>query len=777
MTRLHIAAGLLLGGLVVTTPSEAGQSAAAGSPAATKSSLDLPFAYDGPAPPIAPEIITRDADGRATVRAMRLSSPLRIDGQLDEAIYTSIPAMTGLIQVEPAAGTPASEKTEAWLTFDRDQVYVSFRCWDSEPDRIMANEMRRDNTNIFQNDFVAIILDTFYDRRNAVYFAVNAIGGRVDAQITNERQFNTDWNTVWDVKVGRFEHGWTAEAAIPFKSLRYRPGRAQIWGLNLERRLWRNNEFAFLTRIPVSFGWTRAFMQLSYAATIVGLEAPPGSMNLEIKPYLTSDLTSDATARPRISNDPGADVGVDVKYGLTQNLTGDFTYNTDFAQVEADEQQVNLTRFSLFFPEKRDFFLENLGTFAFGGAATSGAQAGASDTPILFYSRRIGLNQVQGGSRLTQVPIEAGGRLTGRVGRVSLGVLNIQADDVAASGVRATNFSVVRLKRDILRRSSVGVMYTGRSVGQSGGVRNDAYGVDGTFSFFTNLAINTYWAQTRTDGLTGNDTSHRLQVDYAADRYGVQVERLAIGDAFRPEVGFVRRGDMLRHFGLARFSPRPRSSKVVRKLYWTGSMAYIENGAGRLETRDRDADFAIDFHNSDRFEVAYGDTYEYLAQPFRIAPGVVLPVGGYDFAGVRTAFTSGQQRRISGNLSAEYGTFYNGHKTTVGISRGRLNVTSQLSIEPSFSVNWVDLVEGSFTTRLVGSRVTYTMTPHMFASALLQYNSGSNAMSSNVRLRWEYRPGSELFVVFNEERDTLARRFPTLANRALIFKINRLFRF
>jgi hypothetical protein len=266
-------------------------------------------------------------------------------------------------------------------------------------------------------------------------------------------------------------------------------------------------------------------------------------------------------------------------------------------------------------------------------------------------------------------------------------------------------------------------------------------------------------------------------MDYAGDRYGIQAERLVIGDAFRPEVGFVRRGDMRRHFGLARFSPRPRSSKVVRKLFWTGSMAYIENGAGRLETRERDADFAIDFHNSDRFEVAYGDTYEYLSQPFRIAPGVVLPVGGYDFASVRTAFISGQQRRISGNLSAEYGTFYNGHKTTVGISRGRLNLTSQLSVEPSFSVNWVDLVEGSFTTRLVGSRVTYTMTPRMFASALLQYNSGTNAVSTNVRLRWEYRPGSELFVVFNEERDTLARRFPTLANRALIFKINRLFRF
>ena len=766
----------LLGGLIVAASVEARQSAATGSPAAMNPSVELPFAFDGPPPPVAPDVITRDANGRATVRAVRLASPIRLDGQLDEAIYTTVPPIEGLIQVEPSAGSLVTEKTEAWLTFDRDHIYVSFRCWDTVPEGIMANEMRRDNSNIYQNDFVAVILDTFYDRRNAVYFLVNAIGGRVDGQITNERQFNTDWNTVWDVKVGRFENGWTAEAAIPFKSLRYRPGRNQIWGLNLERRLQRKNEFAFLTRIPVSFGWNRAFMQLSYAATLVGLEAPPGSKNVEIKPYVTSDLTSDVNARSPRSNDLSGDIGGDVKYGITQNLTGDFTYNTDFAQVEADEQQVNLTRFSLFFPEKRDFFLENQGMFAFGGAATSGSAAGVSDTPILFYSRRIGLNQIESGSRLIEVPIQAGGRLTGRVGRFSLGVLNLQADDVPASGVHATNFSVVRLKRDILRRSSVGVLYTGRSVESTGGVRNDAYGVDGTFQFFTNLAINTYWAQTRTDGLDGNDTSHRVQMDYAGDRYGLQVERLVIGEAFRPDVGFARRPDIHRHFGLARFSPRPRASKVVRKLYWTGSMAYIENGAGRLETRDADAEFAIDFHNSDRFELAYGDTYEFLPLPFRIAPGVTLPVGGYDFASLRTAFISGQQRRISGSVSAEYGTFYDGYKTTIGVSRGRLNLTPQLSVEPSFSINWVDLVEGSFTTKLVGSRVTYAMTPRMFASALLQYNSGNNVVGANVRLRWEYRPGSELFVVFNEERDTLTRRFPALANRALIFKINRLFR-
>ncbi|MBI4264769.1 MAG: carbohydrate binding family 9 domain-containing protein, partial [Acidobacteria bacterium] len=403
---------------------------------------------------------------------MRLDRPLAVDGRLEEAVYSSVPAISDFVQQEPNEGAPATEKTEVWVFYDADNVYVVARCWESEPDRVIANEMRRDNTTIFQgNDNFAFAFDTFYDRRNVVSFDVNPVGGRLDGQVTNERQINTDWNPVWDLAVGRFEGGWTLETAVPFKSLRYQPGRAQIWGINLRRRnLWKN-EWSFVTPIPNSFG-TRGIFQASLAATLVGLEAPPGSKNLELKPYIVSSLRSDTTVRPAVANDVDGDVGLDVKYGLTQNLTADFTYNTDFAQVEADEQQINLTRFSLFFPEKREFFLENQGTFSFGGVAT---RAGG-DAPVLFYSRRIGLNQG------TVVPIEGGGRLTGRVGRFSVGVLGIRTEEEAASRARPTTFSVVRLKRDVLRRSSVGLMVTNRSVAQAGTGANTAYGIGGTFA-------------------------------------------------------------------------------------------------------------------------------------------------------------------------------------------------------------------------------------------------------------------------------------------------------
>jgi uncharacterized protein DUF5916 len=739
---------------------------------ATPASEPLPFTFDGPPAPVAPATIARDESGRATVRAVRLTAPLHLDGALDEAVYTNVPPITDFIQVEPEEGAPATEKTDVWVTFDNTYVYVSFRCFESDPARLVANEMRRDGNSLWQgNDIVGFTFDTFYDRRNLVQFIVNPIGGRSDGQVTNERQWNGDWNPVWDVRVGRFEGGWTVEAALPFKSLRYRPGQAQIWGFNAVRANRWKNELSFVTRIPNALGM-RGLNQASLAATLVGLEAPPGSRSLEIKPYAISSLTTDQIATPRISNDVTGDVGFDVKYGVTENMTADLTYNTDFAQVEADEQQVNLTRFSLFFPEKREFFLENQGMFLFGGA-TTGFNAASSNTPILFHSRQIGLNAGR------VVPLEAGGRLTGRLGRYNLGVVSMRTGEEAQSGARPTTFSVVRLRRDLLRRSSVGLLFTGRSVALNGSGSNAAYGVDGAFAFYDNLTFNTYWARTRTDGLSGSDSSYRAQMDYAGDRYGVQLERLVIGDSFNPEMGFLRRDDMKRSFGLFRFSPRPTGQvfRSVRRFFWSGSMDYVTDGANHLETRDLNGEFAIEFETSDRVAILYNDTYEFLPRPFRIGPGVTLPVGGYSFSNLRVAMNLGQHRRLSANITGEHGTFYGGERTAISVSRGRVNLTSQFSLEPSYSANWVDLQQGSFTTHLVGSRLTYTMTPLMFVSALLQYNSAIHGVAANVRLRWEYQPGSELFVVYNEERDTWGRRFPDLANRALIVKINRLFRF
>ena len=733
-----------------------------------------------PPAPAAPAVIARDAAGRATVRAVRIAEPIRVDGRLDEAVYASVPALSDFIQTDPDHGAPATEKTEVWLLFDDDNVYVVGRCWETAPERLMANEMRRDNVTIVRNDNLAWSFDTFHDHRNGVLFEVNPIGGRIDAQVTNESQVNLDWNPIWDFATGLFDGGYVIEAAIPFKSLRYRPGRSQTWGFQVRRRNRWKNEVSYLTPVPPAF-INNGHFRSSLSAAVVGLEAPPASRLLELKPYAIADLSSDLTAAEPFTNRVGGAGGIDVKYGITRNLTADFTVNTDFAQVEADEQQINLTRFSLFFPEKREFFLENQGLFTFGGADTGPFTSG--ETPVLFYSRRIGLAGPEGAVPV-EVPIEAGGRLTGRVGPFSVGVLEIRTGDKPAAAARATNFSVVRLKRDVLRRSSIGAIATRRSVAAGGRGSAETYGVDGAFGFYDALTINTYWATTRAPGNGPDDVSYRAQLDYAGDRYGVEIERLVVGTDFNPEVGFLRRFDFGRNLGVFRFSPRPRSIAAIRRFVWEGRFDSIRSRAGRLDTELLQGRFAVELENSDVITADYVRSNEYVDQTFDVA-GVGVGVGGHRFQDVTLSYELGQQRRLSGIVTAQHGGFFGGTKTTIGFGRrtglsgGRLEITPRLSFEPGVSLNWIALPAGKVTTTLVTTRTTFTLTPFLFASALVQYNSAANDASANVRLRWEYQPGSELFVVYNEQRDTLVRnrRFPELYNRALIVKINRLFRF
>ncbi len=711
--------------------------------------------------------VTRDAAGHATMHAVRLTEPLRVDGTLDESFYRTAPAASDFVETEPVSGRLAQEKTDVWVFFDDDNVYVVARCWESQPEKRVANEMRRDNGGVLRGDHFAVVFDTFFDRRSAVVLNVNPVGGRMDGQVATEGQYNGDWNPVWKVATGRFEGGWTVEAAFPFKTLHYRPGREQTWGFNARRRVIWNNEIAYLSAVPAGTG-TNGTTRPSLLGTIVGLQAPPAARNIELKPYAVSSLSTDRTVTPRISNDVTGDVGIDAKYGITQSLTANFTLNTDFAQVEADEQQVNLTRFSLFFPEKREFFLENYGLFGFGGVAPTSS---AGDVPILFYSRRIGLN----GGR--EVPIRGGGRLVGQLGRFTVGAINMESGRDERASARPTNFTVVRLKRDILRRSNVGLIFTGRSLDQAGVGTSQTYGADATLGFFSNLSMSAYWAKTDSTTTSGHDQSYRGQVNYNGDRYGVVAERLVVGTGFNPEVGYLRRTDMRKSSGELRFSPRPRSITSVRKFTYTGTYARIENNAGRLDTEAWEGKFGAELRNTDTFELGYAGNYEFLARPFAIAPRVVIPIGGYDTQTTHATYNFGRQRPLSGNVTAQYGTFYTGHLTSIGVSQGRLNLSHQLSVEPSLSINWVTLAQGSFTTRLVGSRVTYTVTPEMFVSALLQYNSSTSAVSTNVRLRWEYQPGSEFFVVFNDQRDTLSPGFPDVTNRAVVVKVSRLLSF
>ena len=725
---------------------------------------------EGAGVPRAPAVKTQDADGHVTVRAVRISNPLVVDGRLDDPVYQTVPAIDGFIQQLPDEGAPPTEPTEIWILFDDDNIYLSARCWDSQPERMVADEMTRDARAIWRNELLSVIFDTFHDGRNGMNFSTNPLGGLMDNLVTDESAVNLDWNTVWDAQTSFFDQGWIVEMMIPFKSLRFKAGGGeQTWGINVSRRVQWKNEASFLSPVPASLGY-RGMLQVSAAATLVGIEPPTTIRNLEIKPSAISGAFTNKTVTPVRSNDLTGEVGLDVKYGLTRSLIADFTVNTDFAQVEADEQQVNLTRFSLFFPEKREFFLEGQGIFAFGDTGAVNWGGPPSDTPVLFFSRRIGL---EGGS---EVPIRAGGRVTGRAGPYSIGLLNIETGDSASADALSTNFSVVRVKRDMLRRSNFGVIYTRRNRLEDGPGVNQVYGADLNLRFYENITYTNYYAQTETPGLTESNASYRSKFDYTGDLYGFNAEHLTVGKNFNPEIGFLRRDNFRRNFAQFRFSPRPRSIPWLRRMIYQGSFDYITDMPGTLETRESKLRLEMELENSDRWYLQYTDSFEGLPEEFKLTSDVILPVGGYSFSHLRTEYDFGAQRRVSGRLFYTRGTFYSGTRSDVGY-QGRAVFTPQLAIEPRISVSDVDLPQGSFTTTLLGTRASFTVSPRMFLAALLQFNSSSKAVDTNIRFRWEYEPGSDLFIVYSDGRDTGLEGFPRLENRSFVVKFTRLFRF
>ena len=708
------------------------------------------------------------------MRASRISSPLRIDGRLDEEVYVSVLGAGDFVQQLPRENEAATEVTQIWVFFDDKNLYIAARCADTHPEREVATEMRRDDNNIVQNESLSFVLDTFYDRRNGFFFQTSPLGAIRDQSITDDR-VNQSWNTVWDVKSARDEQGWTTELVIPFKSLRYPGSGPQVWGFQIRRIVKWKNETDYLSVAPAAYGFG-AINRMNAGGTLVGVETPLQSLNLEFKPYAVSSLNTDRTAAVPYSNDLTKNAGFDFKYGLTRGLVLDATVNTDFAQVEEDAQQVNLTRFSLFFPEKRDFFLEGEGIFQFGGAAIGERGGGGTtpEVPIMFFSRQIGFSNGQ------TVPVRTGARLTGRAGAYSIGAVNIETGEKLSVNAPATNFSILRLKRNVLRRSTIGVLATRRAptTAVAGHGNNYAGGFDADLSFFENVNFIGYYAKTGTPGVHRNDASYRGRFDYGADRLGIQLEHIMIGEQFNPEIGYVRRIDFRRTYADVRVSRRTKANPVVRRINVDASIDYIENAARTLvQETEKKAQLNVEFHNSDSFRMDYRTNYELLPEDFGIATGVIVPGGGHRYGSFNAAYNIGQQHFFSGQVSSSFGSFYEGTRKSLSFNNAYLAVNKHIAFEPGATLNWVDLPYGQFTARLLTNRTIVTPTPRMLISSLMQYNAAGHSLSTSVRLNWEYRPSSQFFLVYADGRDTLGRGMPTLLNRSFAVKITRLMRF
>ena len=708
--------------------------------------------------------------------AVETTTPIQLDGRLDEAVWRTAPVAKDFVQNDPREGEAATFDTEVRMVYDHDALFIGVFAKDTDPGAIIVSELKKD-FNTGSSDTFQIVLDTFHDARNGYQFAINPAGARWDAQMANEgRENNANWDGIWDVQTRIVDDGWYAEIRIPFKTLKFSPADEQTWGVNFQRRLRRLNEnshWAPLRRI-------HQVSRVSMAGTVEGLHGIRPGSNLRIKPYVSA---SGAQSGPTAGLVGDAAGGLDAKYGVTSGLTWDFTVNTDFSQVEADEQQVNLTRFSLFFPEKRDFFLENSGVFQFGsgdrgGGGVNGGRQNTSQDMILFFSRQIGLS-----SAGDAIPILGGTRLTGRAGGLSVGALNIQqrAQDASPS----TNFSALRLRRDILRNSDIGVMALNKD--QSGTRFNRVLAADANFRFFGDLTLNVAAAKAFSpDGVTLNGTrlGDAKSTTYTKTAFGYRTNFWelrgafqTIGDGFNNEMGFVPRTGVNNAEVYVGTHIRPQWGRSW--LRETFPHIQVENFArqngGGLESRYMDWHLPITLQNSTFIEVGTNPNVEVIGKPFTISSrrGIQVLPGRYEFKEHFILVNTNTAARVSTNLRVFSGDFYDGDRRGVNVGL-TVRANERLNVSGNVQFNDVALPQGAFTTTLLTGRVNVNFTTRMFLNALLQYNTDARQWSSNVRFNIIHHPLSDFFLVYNERRDT---RSSDLINRAIIAKLTYLFAF
>ena len=711
-------------------------------------------------------------NGDAAVgRAAPATDVPRVDGVLDEAMWASAPALGGFIQREPRDGSPASEPTEIRVLFDRDAVYVGAWLYDSRPADIVSGEGIRDY-DLAQSDAVLLIFDTFRDEQNAFVFGTNPAGIEYDGQVANSGQgggrffgsggstanrrqqagsgggFNLNWDASWEVATSRDERGWYAEFRIPFSTLRYRDGEEQTWGFNVARRIRRLNEQSFWSPVPREFDQYR----LTYAGALEGVR-PPAQRLARVAPYVLQRAVRDYQAGDTEFRYPG-EIGGDGKVQLTQGLTLDLTYNTDFAQVEVDEAQTNLTRFGLFFPEKRPFFLENAGFFSVGG--------GGAD---LFFSRRIGI------SSDGPVPILGGGRLSGKAAGLNVGLLHIRTDDLTGT-VPENDWSVVRVARELPNRSRVG----GAFMRRGSDVANDwnrTYAVDGQLGIGEAVTLSSFIGRTDTPGLTGRDHVLDLTGSYTTRDFNTNVTVREVGEDFNPEMGFLPR-DGYRYgqvFGMYHIRPERFGLRELRPH--TSYFEYRDIETGFTESARWHVDSHLEFEDGMEIHPAFNWVQEGLEAPFEVWPGVVVPAGTYSGWETGWVLFTNESAPLSFNGGLNMGSFLSGSRRN---PYGTVTARSGSAFSASLRVDYndVELPEGSFNSTLWGVRLAYFVTPRIYLQSLTQYSDQLDAWSTNVRFGWLDDAGTGLFIVYNEANgfDTLARDTPL--NRALTIKYTRL---
>jgi len=669
-------------------------------------------------------------------------TPPVIDGRLNDPAWLNVPPITGFIQRELHEGAPVTERTEVRILTDGQALYVGAWLYDTDPGGIVAGEKVRDG-DITKSDYFGILLDTYHDRQNGFVFTTTPAAIEYDAQVVNEGEgggiqlpgqtratagslggFNINWDGTWTVATSVDSAGWYAEFRIPFTTLRYGAGERQTWGLNLVRSIRRKNEEAFWSFVPRQF----SLMKVSHAGTLAGVQVPSQRV-WTVTPYglagVERNYATDPDARHR------EEVGGEVKLGVTPSLTLDLTYNTDFAQVEVDEQRTNLTRFPLFFPEKRPFFLENAGIFS----------AGTPQAVDLFFTRRIGIDTLG-----QPVPIVGGGRLTGRVGPFTVGGLEIFTEHQA--------YSVVRLQRELAARSRIGVIAVQRMATAQTGNWNRVYGVDGRIGIRDAWTVDWWGAASAVPGPDGDAAAYSARLGYETGSWNNLARVIQVGSAFDPEVGFLnRRGGYRFYEGTVMW--KKRFPGIAWLKDWHPHVGY--RGYYGLDGHWQEGRIHIDITewslaNGAMVGPEVNIEHQGLQQPFPIASNVTLPVGSYDYTSMGFDFGTNPSARLSLLLRADVGGFYNGTRRGGSVTlaaRHASSFTTSLLVE----YNDVRLDQGNFVRTLIGTRVAYFFTPRIILQTLVQYSNQVRVWTANARFGWLSTAGTGLFVVFNEGRE------------------------
>ena len=716
----------------------------------------------------AAEIAFQSQDGRRTVVAAEARTRITLDGVLDEDVWrTAVPA-SDFVQAEPHEGEAATERTEVRLAFDRSALYIGVFCRDSASSGLIVNDIRKDFAAGEQDTF-EVILDTFADRRNGFVFVTNPVGAKSDTQIANEgREVNTSWDAVWSVATKVGPDGWSAELRIPFKTLRFERGANRVWGVNFSRRIRRKNETDYWSPVPRVYNLYRA----SLGGTLSGLPDASQGRNLRVKPWAATNATRPAGGA---EFDYRQQAGLDVKYGLTPSLTVDLTVKPDFAQAEADEQQVNLTQFSLFFPEKREFFLENSGLFYFGDIPRESRLGNVRFSPpeeemLLFFSRRIGLTDDG-----EEIPIAAGGRLTGRVGGFGAGAMTIQTQ---SEGDRAgDNYTVLRGRRDLLRNSDIGAIFLSRQSSGPSSDRNQVAGLDANFRFVSALSMNGFITKSFTPGVQGGELAGKGSATWNDNFVHAQYSFLTVGDHFRDDIGFIKRTGVRKHF--ADFGIRPRPSWLrrygIREFHpHTRYNIYTDQSNEKVSHTNHVA-AAWFFERGGYLELQWNPRFERIVTPFRIRRDQSFAPGAYSWNEYVIELETDHSRKVSGSALVTSGGFWTGTQKSMKVGvvfRPSYHLTLDTALQRNDIA--LPLPMHDFVTNLVTSRIGYAFTTRTFLDTLLQYNTDLRQFSANVRLDLIHRPLSDVFVVYNEQQLTNADVRP---GRGLIVKYTHMLAF